>query len=147
VTGASPERIAGHGRLIAVLGLLPVGLQVAQRCRSEQPPAGPWQRQVPLRLWLPAGPSVLSLLLHAVGAAGAVPTTADPAEAAHRTGNGIAAHEAVGATLCAVRPHPGDPLAAIAGSIAGAWAGASSISERLVARIEQRAASRRWPRV
>lgn len=89
----------------------------------------------------------------AVAAAGALLDTSDPAEAARRTGNGIAAHEAVGAALCAAARHPDDPLtavlfairmggdtdtiAAIAGSIVGAWAGATAIPERLVARIEQ----------
>ena len=90
----------------------------------------------------------------AIFAAMSVGADTDPFDAARRTGNGIAAHEAVGAALCAARCHPDDPMAAvlfavrmggdtdtiaaIAGSIVGAWAGASAIPERLVARIEQR---------
>ncbi|MGY1827590.1 ADP-ribosylglycohydrolase family protein [Blastococcus sp. SYSU DS0541] len=93
-------------------------------------------------------------LRDAVGAAGAVPEDADPAEVARQTGNGIAAHEAVGAALGAALRHPDDPLAAIlfavrmggdtdtvaaiAGSIVGAWTGASAIPEGLLTRIEQR---------
>lgn len=90
----------------------------------------------------------------AIFAAMSVAPDTDPADAARRTGNGIAAHEAVGAALCAARRHPDDPLAAvlfairmggdtdtiaaIAGSIVGAWSGAVAIPERLVSRIEQR---------
>jgi poly(ADP-ribose) glycohydrolase ARH3 len=93
-------------------------------------------------------------LRDAVAVAGAVPSIADPAEAARRTGNSIAAHEAVGAALCAVRRHPDDPLAAVlfavrmggdtdtiaavAGSIVGAWAGASSLPQALLERLEHR---------
>ncbi|HEY6933357.1 MAG TPA: ADP-ribosylglycohydrolase family protein [Marmoricola sp.] len=79
----------------------------------------------------------------------------DPREAAMQTGNGVAAHESVGAALTAALTHPDDPvaaisyavrmagdtdtIAAIAGSIVGAWTGAQALPEGLVGRLEDRA--------
>lgn len=78
-----------------------------------------------------------------------------PEETARLTGNGVAAHEAVSASLAAFLHHPGDAVAAIrfavrmggdvdtiaamAGSIAGAATGAGSLPDGLLRRLEGRA--------
>ena len=88
--------------------------------------------------------------LEAAEAACRVP---DPWAAAGVTGNGIAADEAVAATLCAALPRLADPVAAVtfavrmggdtdtvaamAGSVAGAYAGASALPGHLLGRLEQ----------
>ncbi len=87
----------------------------------------------------------------------AVPRTlvvSDPAEAAQMTGNGVAAHEAACAAVAAFLHFPADPVAAIsfavrmggdtdtiaamAGSLGGAAAGASALPGDLVERLEAR---------
>jgi poly(ADP-ribose) glycohydrolase ARH3 len=95
---------------------------------------------------------------------------ADPVAVAAVTGNGIAAHEAAPAALCAALHHPGDAVAAIrfavrmggdtdtvaamAGSIVGAATGARALPSDLLARLEDRVgieqvadalAARTWP--
>ncbi|MGY2004984.1 ADP-ribosylglycohydrolase family protein [Blastococcus sp. SYSU DS1024] len=93
-------------------------------------------------------------LERAVAAVASAARSALPEEAAATTGNGITAHEAVGAALCAALPRLEDPVAAVvfavrmggdtdtvaamAGSIAGAFAGARAIPEHLLARLEDR---------
>lgn len=78
----------------------------------------------------------------------------DPAEVAQITGNGVAAHETVGAALSAFLHHPHEPLAAIrfavlmggdtdtvaavAGSLSGAAAGADALPRHLLERLEDR---------
>ncbi|MGY1836358.1 ADP-ribosylglycohydrolase family protein [Blastococcus sp. SYSU DS0510] len=89
-----------------------------------------------------------------LAAVAAAARSTDPEEAARATGNGITAHEAVGAALCAALPRLPDPVAAItfavrmggdtdtiaamAGSVAGAYAGARAIPEHLLGRLEGR---------
>jgi poly(ADP-ribose) glycohydrolase ARH3 len=93
-------------------------------------------------------------LERALAAVPAAARSTEPEEAADRTGNGITAHEAVGAALCAALPRLRDPeaavafavqmggdtdtIAAMAGSIAGAFAGAGAMQERLLGRLEGR---------
>ncbi|MGY1847416.1 ADP-ribosylglycohydrolase family protein [Blastococcus sp. SYSU DS1021] len=90
----------------------------------------------------------------AVAAAASAARATGPEQAAAMTGNGITAHEAVGAALCAALPRLEDPVAAVtfavrmggdtdtiaamAGSIAGAFAGARAMPEHLLARLEGR---------
>ncbi|MGY1827588.1 GGDEF domain-containing protein [Blastococcus sp. SYSU DS0541] len=58
----TPQRIAGRGRLLAALGLLPLAVEVARRRGQSRRVVAPRQRQAPLRLPLPAGLAVLSVL-------------------------------------------------------------------------------------
>jgi poly(ADP-ribose) glycohydrolase ARH3 len=76
----------------------------------------------------------------------------DPAEIAQRLGNGIAAREAVPAAIAAFLRHPTDPIAtvttaiclggdtdtiaAMAGAMGGAHAGASAVPDTIVDRLE-----------
>jgi poly(ADP-ribose) glycohydrolase ARH3 len=78
----------------------------------------------------------------------------DPRRASEVTGNGIAADEAVAAALCAALPRLEDPVAAVAfavqmggdtdtiaamaGSMAGAFAGAARLPHELLDRLEER---------
>ncbi|NEE04194.1 ADP-ribosylglycohydrolase family protein [Phytoactinopolyspora halotolerans] len=96
---------------------------------------------------------------------------AEPGEVARLTGSGIAAREAAPAAIAAFLRHPADPVAAImfaiamggdtdtvaamAGSLAGAYAGENSLPEKMLHRLERRhhivhladrLATRTWPR-
>ncbi len=93
-------------------------------------------------------------LERALAAVTSAARSTEPEEAAETTGNGITAHEAVGAALCAALPRLQDPVAAVAfavqmggdtdtiaamaGSIAGAFAGAGAMQEQLLRRLEGR---------
>jgi poly(ADP-ribose) glycohydrolase ARH3 len=93
-------------------------------------------------------------LERALSAVPAAARSMEPEGVAETTGNGITAHEAVGAALCAALPRlrdavaavafavqvggDTDTIAAMAGSIAGAFAGAGALQQQLLGRLEGR---------
>ncbi len=89
-------------------------------------------------------------LERALAAVTSAARSTEPEEAAETTGNGITAHEAVGAALCAALPRLQDPVAAVAfavqmggdtdtiAAMAGSIAGAGAMQEQLLRRLEGR---------